>query len=305
MTFCNVSVTINIDKVYTRHTVLHHVCEKTFSSVKSPWRMIKINIYLKYDSPVKYLDSGKLSLYSDWAHPSLSASAHTLIYVTKGTLYISYGNKKNEVAPGYILIIPPDTPYASYKLSRAPLSFFWCRFSMSEAVGNAKYKIKNLINTSSSYIASALLNELSSKAGVHNCEEYISFALTTMLYSFAGSGSKVEQPVSDSFTKVLRYIDENLSTPIGASQVANHFGYNPAYFSRLFMRKTGITPMEYIKNQRISLAKQLLVRPYDSVSDIGIACGYPDEKYFSRLFKKSEGMTPTQYRKANSPEYEK
>ena len=63
--------------------------------------------------------------------------------------------------------------------------------------------------------------------------------------------------------------------------------------------------MEYIKNQRISLAKQLLVRPYDSVSDIGIACGYPDEKYFSRLFKKSEGMTPTQYRKANSPEYEK
>lgn len=173
---------------------------------------------------------------------------------------------------------------------------------MSDVSCGSKYKLKNLLNTSSSYLASSLIKELSSEIEARNCEEYASFLLTTLLYSFVNNGCKVETQTGDNFSKVLSYIDENLASPLGASQVASHFGYNSAYFSRMFMKKTGLSPMEYIKKQRIMLAKELLVRPYDSVCDIGAACGYPDEKYFSRLFKKSEGMTPTQYRKLNSPE---
>ncbi len=173
---------------------------------------------------------------------------------------------------------------------------------MSEVSSGSKYKLKNLLDTSSSYLATSLIKELSSEIENRSCEEYTSFLLTTLLYSFVNNNCKIEPQTGDNFTKVLSYIDENLSSPIGASQVASHFGYNSAYFSRLFVKKTGLTPMEYIKKHRIMLAKELLMRPYDSVGDIGAACGYPDEKYFSRLFRKSEGMTPTQYRKLNSLE---
>lgn len=248
------------------------------------------------------MDSGKLSLYNDWVHPDMLVSVYTLIYVSKGNLFINYGDKKQEVCTGDILIVPPDTKFFSYKPSKAPLSFFWCRFSMSEISGSSKYKLDNLLSTSSSYLAASLLKELSSDIESRGCEEYASFLLTTLLYSFVNNNCKVEQTSADSFSKILSYIDDNISSSLGASQIASHFGYNPAYFSRLFMKKTGLTPMEYIKKQRIMLAKAMLIRPYDTVSDIGIACGYPDEKYFSRLFKKSEGMTPTQYRKANSPD---
>ena len=268
-------------------------------------RLSDINIFLKYDSPIRYIDSGKLSIYNDWAHLPVSSSASTLLYVFKGSLYLSCDDKRHEVTAGDIFIVPPDTPYSSYKPSKAPLSFFWCRFSMSEVSSGAKYKLKNHLNAGSSYLAASLIKELSSEIESRGCEEYASFLLTTLLYSFVNNNCKIEQSSPDSFAKVLDYIDENLSSPIGASQVASHFGYNPAYFSRLFMKKTGLSPMEYIKRQRIHLAKEMLIRPYDSISDIGASCGYPDEKYFSRLFKKSEGMTPTQYRKLNSPDYGK
>ena len=212
------------------------------------------------------------------------------------------GDKKHEVSSGNIFIVPPETTYTSYKPSKAPLSFFWCRFSMSDISTGARYKLKNCLNASSSYLAATLIKELSSGIEARNCEEYSSFVLTTLLYSFVNNNCKIEPQSADNFAKVLNYIEENLASPIGASEVAKHFGYNSAYFSRLFVKKTGLSPMEYIKRQRIALAKEMLIRPYDSISDIGIACGYSDEKYFSRLFKKSEGMTPTQYRKLNSPE---
>ncbi|MDP4118487.1 MAG: AraC family transcriptional regulator [Bacillota bacterium] len=159
--------------------------------------------------------------------------------------------------------------------------------------------MKNLIGPAVSYVTSSFIRELNSSFEENRCEEYTSFLLTTLLYSFANTNCKIEQTSSDSFKKILSYIDENISSPLSASEIAGHFGYNPAYFSRLFTKKTGMSPMEYIKYQRISLAKELLIRPYDSVGDIGLACGYPDEKYFSRLFRRSEGVTPSQYRKTN------
>ncbi len=253
---------------------------------------------------MKYTDGGKLSLHNDWVHPPMISSDYTLLYVSKGSLFINSGDKRHEVSAGNLFIVPPDTEYSSYKPSKSPLSFFWCRFTMNEASSGPKYKLKDLQNTVSSYMAIPIIRELSSEVENRNCREYASFLVATLLYSFVNNGCKQESQPSDNFAKVLSYIDENISSNIGASSVASHFGYNSAYFSRLFVKKTGLTPMEYIKKQRILLAKELLVRPYDAVKDIGIACGYPDEKYFSRLFKKSEGMTPTQYRKLNYNEEE-
>ncbi len=275
------------------------ICMGAFPDILQGWEVLKIGILLNYDAPIKYIDGSKISIYSDWVHPANSYSSYTLICVLKGTLYLLCGDKKSEVSAGQILIIPPDTTYGSYRISKDALSFFWCRFTMPDHSGSVKYKLKSNLSISSSFIAPTVIKELSAKSGDNSCDEYLSFLLTTLLYSFTSSSCKVEQPIQDNFSRILSYIDENISSSLGASAIAEHFGYNPAYFSRLFFKKTGQSPMEYIKTQRIYLAKELLVRPYDTIREIALACGYPDEKYFSRLFKKSEGVTPTQYRRAN------
>ncbi|MBQ3054349.1 MAG: helix-turn-helix transcriptional regulator [Clostridia bacterium] len=255
-----------------------------------------MSIYLKYDSPVKFLDGAKLSVYNEWAHLPVSNTNYTMIYVTKGTLFLQSADKRYEVSPGHILFIPPETVYGSYKLSKAPVTFYWCKFTLSETGIGTKYRLKNLVNASSSYVTNPIIKEIFSNAQSGASEEYLSFLLLTLLYSFTNGSNKIEKHTKDNFKKILSYIDENISSSLSASDIANHFGYNSAYFSRLFMKKTGVSPMEYIKRQRIFMAKELLMRPYDSVRDIGVACGYTDEKYFARLFKKAEGITPTQYR---------
>ena len=54
--------------------------------------------------------------------------------------------------------------------------------------------------------------------------------------------------------------------------------------------------MDYITNQRISYARELLTNTGLSVEDISYDSGYKDPTYFCRIFKKVTGMSPSEYR---------
>ena len=59
---------------------------------------------------------------------------------------------------------------------------------------------------------------------------------------------------------------------------------------------TGLSPVEYIREQRLKRAAQLLETTRYSITEITYMVGLNDSRYFSRCFKHSYGMTPTEYR---------
>ena len=69
------------------------------------------------------------------------------------------------------------------------------------------------------------------------------------------------------------------------------------YLTRIFKEQYGITINNYIQQQRITLAKQLLRFSDLTIDKIGIECGMNDANYFSRMFKQMEGISPGNYRK--------
>jgi YesN/AraC family two-component response regulator len=97
--------------------------------------------------------------------------------------------------------------------------------------------------------------------------------------------------------KIIEYVNQNYITLESQDQVANYFGYNYAYISRLFKKKTGVTMNKYITDKKVELAKMLIVEN-DKLSfrEIASMCGYADAKYFSRVFKNETGFTPSEYR---------
>lgn len=74
-------------------------------------------------------------------------------------------------------------------------------------------------------------------------------------------------------------------------------GYNKDYLRRCFEEDIGKTPLEYITNLRINMAKMLLVQnDFINIKNVSERCGYSDNLYFSTVFKKHTGISPREYR---------
>ncbi|MCL4120623.1 UNVERIFIED_CONTAM: hypothetical protein GTU68_006418 [Idotea baltica] len=61
---------------------------------------------------------------------------------------------------------------------------------------------------------------------------------------------------------------------------------------------TGLTYIEFIRDYRLSIAKQLIEENGYSVSDACYKVGYSDRKYFSKLFKKKFKKNPSEFFKS-------
>ena len=99
------------------------------------------------------------------------------------------------------------------------------------------------------------------------------------------------------FEKVLAYIHGHLETPISISQLARIANLNSTYFSNLFTKLIGTSPLQYINKRRIEKAQELLLITDETLIEVAQQVGFSDEYYFSRLFKKHVGISPDPYRK--------
>lgn len=91
--------------------------------------------------------------------------------------------------------------------------------------------------------------------------------------------------------KEIENVDFNINT------IANALYLTPAYFSRVFKRKMGMTCKDFIKNYRINLAKELLQNTDLSIQQISEKTGYATIYYFSQQFKQVTGESPGNFRK--------
>lgn len=98
--------------------------------------------------------------------------------------------------------------------------------------------------------------------------------------------------------KVHRYIEENLSTDISLTALADYVSLNPSYLSRLYKQITGIGLSKYVNDYRNLVAKDLLLNTSMKVNEIAAALGYNSALAFIRFFKKQNETTPQDFRMA-------
>lgn len=102
---------------------------------------------------------------------------------------------------------------------------------------------------------------------------------------------------SDFLSSVQKCIAQNLRSPeLNRGFIAHSLYMNPEYLSHLFHKKAGQSLNSYILEQRMALAKKLLVSSRMSLQEISEYIGFSSSSYFHKLFKKEIGMTPQQYR---------
>lgn len=111
------------------------------------------------------------------------------------------------------------------------------------------------------------------------------------------SGQIMVDKVSDKLKAMMIYIHEHYSEKISVSQIASAAFISDRECFRVFQNNLYITPVEYLRNYRIQKACHLLMETSESVTSVGLSCGFGNSSYFIKTFREKMGYTPQEYRK--------
>ena len=98
--------------------------------------------------------------------------------------------------------------------------------------------------------------------------------------------------------KVRAWLDANLYSDISLDDAAAAFGVSKMHVIRVFKKRFGITPMQYVIEHRIGAAKSLLTGTVMPIKEIAALLRYSNTQHFSASFKSAVGCTPGRFRKA-------
>ena len=79
-------------------------------------------------------------------------------------------------------------------------------------------------------------------------------------------------------------------------QIADRLLVSQRYLSDTLKKETGKTSTEHLHLYLIDEAKNILLKPNKTISEVAYELGFEYPPYFSRLFKKKEGISPSAYR---------
>ena len=111
----------------------------------------------------------------------------------------------------------------------------------------------------------------------------------------------------DVLARFERLLDEYLDSVLAAKEglpTVNYFAdkicLSPNYFGDLVKKETGKSAKEYIQLKMLNLAKEELLNPEKSITQVAYSLGFQYPQHFVRFFKKYGNMTPSEYRRASS-----
>ena len=88
---------------------------------------------------------------------------------------------------------------------------------------------------------------------------------------------------------VEEYIHKHYMELLELGEIAEKFGFSVSYLTKIFTKFTGKTPSKYIRDYRISLAKQLLRNPNLSISVVGKRWGIPTSFTSAKSLGRPQG----------------
>jgi len=98
--------------------------------------------------------------------------------------------------------------------------------------------------------------------------------------------------------KCMQFIQEHFAERIDMSKLADELFVSTSYLNRVFKRRFNTTPIQYLNQYRIEVAREILVQTDSKIAAVTHYAGFEDSKHFAKLFKKTTGFTPAAYRRA-------
>ena len=262
----------------------------------------------------------------DWSQPESQHSHYEMVYAKKGISTFEIEGIKTTLGPNDIIIIKPNKGHTLRVPDNSTCEFIVLHFSFAAVnkkgglylsdisledfinffTGNHTgpfFKLK--VNQKNDIIT--LLNRIV----VEQAEEkfgsgFLVHLLILELFVMISRTLKLEweRSITDDNPKqkelvhiAVQYIKDYFERDINLNDICGYVFLSPSYFTRIFKREIGFSPISFLIKTRIDRAKELLVQTDEKASDIALSVGYANQQRFNETFKKITGMTPIEYRK--------
>jgi AraC family transcriptional regulator len=133
-----------------------------------------------------------------------------------------------------------------------------------------------------------LVDSLKTTLAIHLLRNYCTTLPRLSSYADGLSAAKL--------TLIKDYINTHLDLDLKLTELSSIVQISPYHFLRLFKKSLGITPHQYILQQRIDRAKYLLKSSNLDISEIAFRVGFCDSSHLTRCFKSILGKTSSQWR---------
>lgn len=222
-----------------------------------------------------------------------------LVCAGKGNLLCD--GKEQKLVGGDCFIFKPGAKLRARHLPDCPLQVVACHFdivntSFVELTGNSERFLHHTLLRPE--ITTGLL-QLAIQNGQKNMKDQADFWLSAAILSFFEKQSEKQESLSEGKSDLTGICEEishhpNKNWTIGA--IAGKLRYSGDHCRRLFVKHTGIPPMEYVIKCRIERASFLLKYTDMTIAEIAYELNYKNVFYFSRQFKQITGIPPGAYR---------
>lgn len=268
---------------------------------------IKATNFQKLNSRLLYISMSKYQ--GDWNSIPHSHYFSELFYVVSGEGTFLIDGKRYPIKANDLVIIPPNTEHTeqSQSLNASPLEYIvlgieGITFLMPEASGSriiSNYSKKSELLNILSMILEEVQNEPEGYPLV--CQHL----LAILLIQIVRQQKLVLAPISVAKMtrecgQIKQYIDSNYADNISLDSLASMTHMNKYYLAHAFTRYTGLSPINYLNDKRLTAGKELLESTDYSIAQIAASVGFSSQSYFSQAFKKKTGVTPNSYRKTNN-----
>jgi AraC-like DNA-binding protein len=147
----------------------------------------------------------------------------------------------------------------------------------------------------------AWIEARTSKASRMAIEETATSLLDAVIVQVSGAplpltkiGAREERRISSA----LRYIEMNAGDDLNLDILANAAAMSKYHFLRVFRKTVGMTPYQFLLNERLRRAAVRLATSPAPISEIAFECGFGDLSTFNNRFREVFRRTPTAYRRA-------
>ena len=222
-------------------------------------------------------------------------------YILSGSGYIEVNGEKFKVSTNDVYIIEPGQDHTYYSDPKNPFKKIWINFYseiFKEIFNSFGLSGKTVFKNSETL---ELFEQIQNLKKVSNFSDDLCYEIAPILFKILcklAMNSNTLITVSKTAKLTKKYIDDNIYTNISIEDIADNLKLSKAHIIRDFTKNYGISPYNYIIEQKIALAKKMLVLHNMNITEISNQLGFEDTNYFSKFFKKKTGISPSQYRKS-------
>ena len=232
---------------------------------------------------------------STWSAKNVISPYSRIYYVTGGTGYLTYDDKKIILMPQHLYFIPAKLKF-DYKCDSNLEKYFFHINLFSNDYIDVFSTCKNIISFKSNrktdwdtvFKQNNKITNMLLKSYLYN--DLYQIALKTNI-------DRILQKTHSELTKnAISYINSHLSIKLKVKEVAKNLYVAPSTLSKHFREEMGFSIGNYIDMRIQFEIEQLLSESNLPIETISEQFGFCDRFYFTRKFKEVMNITPAKYR---------